>query len=58
MAYDFIDSIGNDVDVVSDSEVCIVGSYVIQSSVFYDLTVKYCHGFWHLRIQRGKVKVC
>lgn len=58
MAYDFIDSIGNDVDVVSDSEVCIIWSSVIQSSVFYDLIIKYCHGFCHLRIQWGKVKVC
>lgn len=29
MAYDFIDSVGNDVDVVSDSEVCIFLSNIV-----------------------------
>lgn len=33
MAYDFIDSIGNDVDVVSDSEVCV--TFIIRTYALY-----------------------
>lgn len=57
MAYDFIDSIGNDVDVVSDSEVRVIWSSIIQTSVLYDLILKYCHGFCRVCILWGKVKV-
>lgn len=35
MAYDFIDSIGNDVDVVSDSEVCV--TFIIRTYALYKL---------------------
>lgn len=39
MAYDFIDCIGDDVDVVSDSEVC----GVVASQTFLSLVPKHTH---------------
>lgn len=59
MAYDFIDSVGNDVDVVSDSEVCIT-FYVLSFKLLHciNLILRYCHGFCHLCVLWEQVRSC